>query len=150
MPSRTFKRKKTLNGRVPRGGPCLKKNSKRVPDVKFRENVPPGTGTSHFFVISNASEKDNSTNSVSSLILAALPSFRLHMCILMFLIIFATFSLYVTEQVIQYAPRCNPFQDRSNLSPIKDRGVCCGTNFSLHISTYISILSMIYSRLIQF
>ena len=85
-------------------------------------------------------DRDNPTQLASSFILAALPSFRLHKCILMFLVMFATFSIHATEQVIHYLCHITILQDRSNLSPIKDRGVCYGTIFSLNISIYISIL----------
>ena len=53
-------------------------------------------------------DQDNPTNLVSSFILAALPSFQLHMHILMFLIMFATFSLHAIGRVIHYASHCNP------------------------------------------
>jgi len=85
-------------------------------------------------------DRDNPTHLVSSFILAALPSFQLRKCILMFLVMFATFSIHATEQVIHYLCHIAILQDRSNLSPIKDRGVCYGTIFSLNISIYIPIL----------
>ena len=84
-------------------------------------------------------DRDNPTHLVSSFILAALPSFRLGKCILMFLKLFTTFSLMQLNES-SIARHIAILQDRSNLSPIKDRRVCYDTNFSLSISTYISIL----------
>ena len=74
------------------------------------------------------------------LLMSSIPLFQLHMCILMFLIMFATSGLHATEQGIHYLRHIAILQDRSNLSPIKDRGVCYGTIFSLNISIYIPIL----------